>query len=216
MKALVIGATGSTGGFLVDELLADRDYTTVTVFVRRSTGKQHPKLIEQIVSFSDIETFKDLIVGDVIFSCLGTTLKAAGSKENQLKIDFDIPAAFARIGKENNVTSFILLSAYGASAKSTVFYSQMKGKLEDTITDLNFKQYIIFKPGLLLRKDSDRIGEKLSAGILKFVNAVGLFNKFKPLPTDVLAKKMALAPKILPTEISTIELEKIVELNKTN
>lgn len=215
MKALVIGATGSTGEFLVDELLADKYYTTVTVFVRRATGKQHPKLTERIVNFSDIETFKDLIVGDIIFSCLGTTLKAAGSKENQLKIDFDIPETFARIGKENNVGSFVLLSAYGASAKSNVFYSQMKGKLEDTISELNFKQYIIFKPGLLLRKDSDRIGEKLSAGILKFVNAIGLFRNFKPLPTDVLAKKLALAPKILPTGITIIELEKIVKLDKT-
>ena len=216
MKAIVIGATGSTGEFLVEELLADKDYTTVTIFVRRPIGKQHPKLVEHIVDFSAIDSYKDRIVGDVIFSCLGTTLKAAGSKENQKKIDFDIPAAFARLGKENRITSFVLLSAYGAAAESKVFYSQIKGKLEDTIGELHFEQYIIFKPGLLLREGSDRFGEKVMGGILKAVNAIGLFTKFKPLPTNILAKKLAKTPKILPTGTSVIELEKIVDLDKTN
>jgi uncharacterized protein YbjT (DUF2867 family) len=209
MKALIIGATGSTGELLVEELLADKDYTTVSVFVRRPTGKQHPKLIEQIIDFSNIDAYKDLIVGDIIFSCLGTTLKAAGSKENQLKIDFDIPAAFARLARANNVSSFVLLSSYGASSGSKVFYSQIKGKLEDRISELDFKQYIIFRPGLLLREGSDRFGEKIMGHILKGVNAIGLFRKFKPMPTALLAKKIAEAPKVLPNGTSVIELDAI-------
>jgi len=214
MKAIIIGATGATGEFLVDELLADQNYTAVTVFVRRSIEKQHPKLTEQIIDFSNIDRYKELIVGDVLFSCLGTTLKAAGSKENQKKIDFDIPAAFARAARENQVSSFVLLSAYGASAHSNVFYSQIKGQLEDLIKELDFKQYIIFKPGLLLRIGSDRIGEKIMAGVLKAVNAVGLFRKFKPMPTDILAAKLAKAPKILPAGISVIELDAIFNFDK--
>lgn len=209
MKALVIGATGSTGEFLVDELLADAAYTTVAVFVRRATGKRHPKLTEQIIDFSNIYSHKDLIVGDVFFSCLGTTLKAAGSKENQTKIDFDIPATFARLAKENGVPSFVLLSAYGASAQSKVFYSQIKGKLEDTIAELHFEKYIIFKPGLLSRIGTDRFGEKAMDFILKSVNAIGLFRKFRPLSTNILAKKLAIAPKILSNGTSIIELDRI-------
>jgi uncharacterized protein YbjT (DUF2867 family) len=209
MKALIIGATGSTGEFLVDELLVDSDYTVVTVFVRKSTGKQHSKLVEQIIDFSNIDSYKDLIVGDVLFSCLGTTLKAAGSKENQLKIDFDIPASFAKLAKENGVNSLVLLSAYGASSQSKVFYSQIKGKLEETIAALDFKQYIIFKPGLLLRKGSDRFAEKIMVSLLNATNKIGLFRKFKPLPTSLLAEKLAKAPKILPVGNSVIELDKI-------
>jgi uncharacterized protein YbjT (DUF2867 family) len=213
MKALVIGATGSTGEFLVDELLDDKYYTSVTVFARRSTGKQHPKLVEQIIDFSNIENYKDLIVGDVFFSCLGTTLKAAGSKENQTKIDFDIPLMFARLAKENGVTCFVLLSAFGASAQSRVFYSQIKGKLEDKIAELNFRQYIIFKPGLLLREGTDRFGEKVMGYILKLANTVGLFIKFKPLGTNVLAKKLAKAPIIFSKGSHLIELDKIFLLD---
>ncbi|MBF4507440.1 NAD(P)H-binding protein [Flavobacterium sp. JLP] len=215
MKALIIGATGSTGEFLVDELLADKDYTTITIFVRRSTGKQNPKLVEHIIDFSNIEAYKDLIVGNVIFSCLGTTLKAAGSKENQRKIDYEIPAAFAKLAKENGLSSFVLLSAYGASSQSKVFYSQIKGELEDKIAALDFEQYIIFKPGLLLRKDTDRLGEKIIAKLLNMINAIGLFRKFKPLPTSILAEKLAKAPKILPKGTSIIQLEEIFNFGKS-
>ena len=213
MKALVIGATGSTGEFLVEELLADKDYTSVAVFVRRPTGKRHPKLVEEIIDFSTIETYKNLIVGDVFFSCLGTTLKAAGSKENQTKIDFDIPVTFAGFAKENGVSSFVLLSAYGASAQSRVFYSQLKGRLEDKIAELDFRQYIIFKPGLLLRKGTDRFGEKIMGNILKFVNTIGLFKKFRPLETSILANKMAKAAKIFSNGSHLIELDKIFLLD---
>ena len=214
MKALVIGATGSTGEFLVDELLKNEHYSTVTVFVRRSIGKQHPKLVEQIIDFSNIENYKDLIVGDVLFSCLGTTLKTAGSKENQKKIDFDIPATFARIGKQNGISSFVLLSAYGASAQSKVFYSQIKGELENVISELKFDQYIIFKPGLLLRKGTDRFAEKIMVHVLNGANALGLFKKFKPLPTSILAEKLAKAPKILPKGTCIIQLEEIFSFGK--
>lgn len=209
MKALIIGATGSTGEFLVNELLADAAYSNVVIFVRKPTGKQNPKLTEHIIDFSAIENYKDLITGDVLFSCLGTTLKDAGSKENQLKIDFDIPKTFAEIAKQNGVSSFVLLSAYGASAQSNVFYSQLKGKLEDTIATLNFEQYIIFKPGLLLRKGSDRLGEKIMVKMLNVFNAIGLFRKFRPLPTSLLAQKLSKAPKILPKGNSVIELGEI-------
>lgn len=211
MKAIVIGATGSTGEFLVDDLLSDSDYTSVTIFVRKPSGKENPKLTEHIVNFSDIETYKDLIVGDVLFSCLGTTLKAAGSKENQWKIDFDIPANFSRFAKQNGVSSFVLLSSYGASSQSSVFYSKLKGKLEENIAELNFEQYIIFRPGLLLRPGTDRFAEKIMVKILNAVNAIGLFTKFKPLPTSVLAEKLAKAPKALPNGKMVIELKEIFD-----
>jgi len=211
MKAIVIGATGSTGEFLVDQLLADAGYTNVTIFVRKPTGKQNPKLVEHVIDFSNLAAYKDLIIGDVIFSCLGTTLKAAGSKEKQWKIDFDIPAAFAELAKQNGVSSFVLLSSYGASAQSKVFYSQLKGKLEEKIAELDFEQYIIFRPGLLLRPGTDRFGEKIMVKFLNAVNAIGLFTKFKPLPTTVLAKKLVKAPQVLPNGKVVIELAAIFD-----
>ncbi|WP_406843280.1 NAD(P)H-binding protein [Flavobacterium soyae] len=211
MKALVIGATGSTGKFLVDQLLKDNDYSSVVTFVRKPSGKEHSKLTEHIVNFDEIESFKDQIIGDVLFSCLGTTLKAAGSKEKQWKIDFDIPAAFALAAKQNEVKSFVLVSSYGASAKSNIFYSKMKGKLEDYIAERNFWQYIIFRPGPLVREDTDRLGEKISVKLFNFLNAIGILTKFKPLETQILAAKLVKAPKILSEGTTIIELKEIFE-----
>lgn len=209
MKALLIGATGSTGKFLLNELIQDDDYTSVCVFVRRPTGRSHPKLTEHVIDFSKPEQYKEFIVGDVLFSCLGTTLKAAGSQKEQWKIDFEIPATFALIARENRVNSMVLVSSADASPNSSIFYSRMKGELERAITELNFGQYIIFRPGLLLRADTDRSGEKVLVKLLGFFNGIGLLNKYKPLPTELLAMKLAKAPWKLPQGTSILKLQEI-------
>lgn len=212
MKALVIGATGATGKELVNVLLQDVGYTEVVLFVRRKSGFVHPKLVEIMTDFDQLEEVSQFIKGDVWFSCLGTTLKAAGSKENQWHIDYEIPLNFAEVAKRNGVDKAVLLSAYGASAKSKVFYSKLKGQLEDKITRVGFELFVIFKPGLLLRKDTDRLGERLSARVIKFLNGIGLFRRFRPMPTATLAEKLAKAPRILTDGLHVVELEKIFGL----
>jgi uncharacterized protein YbjT (DUF2867 family) len=209
MKALIIGATGATGKDLVNVLLQDPDYTEVVIFVRRSSGMTHPKLSEILTDFDNLEQVSGSINGDVWFSCLGTTLKTAGSKDKQQHIDYEIPAKFAEIAKRNGISRVVLLSAYGASANSNVFYSRLKGQLEEKIDSLGFDSYIVLRPGLLLRKDTDRAGERLSAGVLRFLNSLGLIRKFRPLPTSMLAEKLAKAPKVLAGGKHVIELDKI-------
>lgn len=212
MKALVIGATGATGKDLVQVLLQDPDYTQVTIFVRRPTGYTDPKLVEVLTDFDMIEKVSAFIQGDIFFSCIGSTLKAAGSKEKQWDIDYTIPAAFAEIAKRNGVSKAVLLSAYGASTSSKLFYSQMKGALEEKIAQLLFDQYIIFRPGLLLRNNTDRVGERISSVLLKGFNDLGLFKKFRPMPTLILAQKMAKASKVLSAGNHFISLDKIFSL----
>ena len=209
MKALIIGATGATGKDLVNILLRDTDYTEVLIFVRRSMEIVHPKLLEILTDFDKPEEVAEQVRGDVLFSCLGTTLKAAGSKDKQWHIDYEIPLAFAEIAKRNAVPKMVLLSAYGASAGSRVFYSGMKGKLEDAIANLAFSRYIIFRPGLLLRKHTDRAGERIMAGLLKALNSLGLIRKFRPMPTTILAEKMAKAAKVPGDSRQEIALDKI-------
>ncbi len=212
MKALIIGATGATGRDLVNVLLQDTDYCEVLVFVRSPGGIKHPKLTEVLVDFDKMEKVAEFIRGDVWFSCLGTTLKTAGSEERQWRIDYDIPSIFAEIAKRNGVPRAVLLSAYGASASSKIFYSKMKGCLEEKIANLSFDQCIIFRPGLLLRRNTDRLGERISAGMLKFLNSLGLIRKFRPMPTFILAQKIAKAPKTLPIGMHFVELDKIFTL----
>ncbi len=130
MKALVIGATGATGKDLVKQLLNDKDFEEVNIFVRKPLNFQNDKLKVHVIDFDKPEEWKNSVKGDVAFSCLGTTLKDAGSKEAQKKVDFNYQYEFAKAAKENNVDDYVLVSAYGANPKSKIFYSKMKGELE--------------------------------------------------------------------------------------
>ncbi|MDR6458293.1 uncharacterized protein YbjT (DUF2867 family) [Chryseobacterium vietnamense] len=209
MKALVIGATGATGKDLVRQLLNDKEFDEVDIFVRKPVDIQNDKLKVHIVNFEKPEEWKDMVKGDVAFSCLGTTLKDAGSKEAQKKVDFDYQYEFAKAAKDNEVEDYILVSAYGANPQSKIFYSKMKGELEEAVKQLHFNKITIFKPGMLERKDSERTGEVLGSRIIKFANKLGLLESQKPLPTDILAKAMINSSKIKSNGYSSIKLGNI-------
>ena len=121
MKAIVIGATGATGKPLVDALLKDDTYDSVVIFVRKETILRNDKLTEYVTDFSDIEKFADVINGDVLFSCIGTTLKNAGSKDAQWQVDYEIPLKMAAIAKNNGVHTCVLVSSSNADANSSFF-----------------------------------------------------------------------------------------------
>ncbi|WP_080779349.1 NAD(P)H-binding protein [Chryseobacterium phocaeense] len=209
MKALVIGATGATGKDLVKQLLNDKEFDEVNIFVRKPVDIQNDKLKVHVVNFDRPEDWKDMVKGDVAFSCLGTTLKAAGGKEAQKKVDYNYQYEFAKAAKENEVEDYILVSAYGANPTSKIFYSRMKGELEEAVKQLHFTKITIFKPGMLERKDSERTGEVLGSRIIKFANKLGLLESQKPLPTEVLAKAMINSSKIKSNGYSSIKLGNI-------
>ena len=206
MKALIIGATGATGKDLINKLIEDKDFEEIHAFVRKPFEMENEKVTFHVVDFEKPEEWKDLVKGDVAFSCLGTTLKDAGSKEAQRKVDYDYQLNFAKIAKENDVEDFVLVSAYGASPNSKIFYSKMKGELEQEIKKLHFNKLTIFNPGMLERKNSNRTGEVLGSRIIKFANKFGILEHQKPLPTDILAQAMVNSSKIKSYGYSKIKL----------
>lgn len=216
MNALLIGATGATGTDLLKKLLNDTSFDEVAVFVRKPIAVTNDKLKVHVVDFDRPEEWNHLVKGDVAFSCLGTTLKAAGSKEAQRKVDYDYQYNFARTAKENNVAHFILVSSFGANSKSDFFYSQIKGELEDAVKKLTFKKTTIFNPGMLQRKNTDRPGEVIAQKVLQFINMLGLFKKHKPLPTEVLAQAMMNAAKNQTNSYDIVKLNAIHELGINN
>lgn len=190
MKALVIGATGATGQDLVDQLLADAAFEEVHIFVRRELALRHEKLHTHIIDFDRPQHWHRLVTGDVLFSCLGTTIKAAGSKKAQWKVDYDYQYQFAEAARQNSVPTYVLVSSTGASSTSRVFYSRMKGELEVAVKKLGFPSLSIVQPPILDRKKSDRKGEKAGLKAITALNKVGLFKSQRPLPTDELAQVM--------------------------
>ncbi|WP_407402466.1 NAD(P)H-binding protein [Chryseobacterium sp.] len=211
MIALIIGATGATGKDLVQFLLNDNDFEKVIVFVRKPLNFQHEKLISHIVNFDNPEDWKEFVKGDVAYSCLGTTLKDAGSKPAQRKVDFDYQYQFAKMAKQNLVENYVLVSSYGANGQSNVFYSRIKGALEDAVKLLKFDKTTIFRPGMLDRTDSKRTAEVLGLKVLKLINRVGLLKNQKPLPTSILAKAMIKASKDPSNGYKIIQLSEIFQ-----
>jgi len=203
MHALVIGATGATGKDLVQQLLADESVERVSVFVRRNLALQHDKLHIHTIDFDRPQHWSQLVKGDILFSCLGTTIKAAGSQEAQWKVDFDYQYQFVDAASANGVPRYILVSSSGADAKSRVFYSRMKGQLEEAVKKLPFEAVTIIQPPILDRKDSDRKGEKMGLKVIQVLNKVGMFRSQRPLSTQELAATMIRAAKENKTGITT-------------
>ena len=187
MKVLLIGATGATGKFVVQHLLGDERIEEVKIFVRRSTSISHSKLNEFVIDFDNMNDWKHEMIGDVAISCLGTTLKQAGSKENQWKVDYDYQYHFARLCKQNNVPKFVLLSSMNAKEDATFFYSKMKGTLESEVKKLNFDVLDIVQPGILIRPNSDRLGERIAEKVIGVLNKVGLFQSYRATHVNDLA-----------------------------
>ncbi|MBE7172383.1 MAG: NAD(P)H-binding protein [Williamsia sp.] len=209
MHALLIGATGATGKDLLDLLLKDQAFEQVDVFIRRPLAVQHEKLKVRIIDFDKPEQWKQAVKGDVLFSCLGTTLKAAGSKAAQWKIDYDYQYQFAQAARENNVPGYVLVSSVSASPRSPIYYSKMKGQLEVAVKALGFPKLAIFNPPLLIRKNTDRTGEVIGFKVIRFFNKLGLLRSQTPLPTEVLAQAMVNAAKRNVPGVSTYKAEKI-------
>ena len=210
MKAIVIGATGATGKEIVKNLLNDQSFSEVIILVRKKSFENHPKLNEIVVDFEHLEQYKNVINADIAFSCLGTTLKIAGSKENQWKVDFDYQLKFAQLAKENNISTFVLLSALGANSSSKIFYSKMKGTLEDKIKKLQFTSTYIIKPGSLIRPNTDRMGEKLGVNFIQFFNKIGLLKTYTPITVKDLSKVMITLGKTSKKGIHLIEMKEIL------
>jgi len=212
MKGLIIGATGATGKDLLAKLLEDDTYSEVHCFVRKPMSISHPKLHAHVVDFDTPDAWSDLLHGDVAFSCLGTTLAVAGSKDAQWRVDYDYQYAFAEHCKNNGVPTFVLVSAAGAKAQSKLFYNRMKGALEEAVKKLNFPRLLIFQPSILIRSNSDRSGENFTVKAFKFLNKLGILKRYRPMPTEVLAEKMLSAVYNSPKGTFTFTLNKIFSL----
>ena len=190
MKALVLGATGAIGKDLVSQLLQDEAFDRVDIFVRREVPASSDKLVVHVVDFDHPEQWAGELTGDVLFSTLGTTIRAAGRQPAQWKVDYTYQLQAAQSARKNGVPVYALVSSVGADARSRIFYSKMKGALDRDVQALGFEGCFILRPPSLIRKGSDRLGEKIGVVALRAFNAIGLMRNFTPMPTEAVAAAM--------------------------
>jgi uncharacterized protein YbjT (DUF2867 family) len=191
--ALVFGGTGLVGKQLVDQLVMDERFLKIRVFNRREVTYSNEKIDSYKVDLSDISSFKQLVSGDVLFCCLGTTIKKAGNRQNFSKIDKDLPISLASVAFDNGVDHFMVISSIGANAKSSNFYLRTKGLMEHGIRSYRFQRITIVRPSLLLGKREEfRAMERLAAQILGWTSFlfIGLLRKYKPIKAENVALAM--------------------------
>ncbi len=192
MKAIVIGATGLVGNLILKEVLNDNDFSEVRIFVRKPTGIINPKLKEIVSPLRDIVALNSEIQGDVLFNALGTTIKKAGSKEEQQRIDRDLPMTFARIASENGVKMMLNVSSIGANLNGG-FYLKTKAEMENGTEKFFHRTVFHFRPGFLVGNRKEfRLAEKIASGVMKVLDPllIGSSKKYRSIPADKLAKAM--------------------------
>lgn len=202
---LVVGATGLVGSEIIKKLVADTTVSRVVLAVRRPISGLGPKVEAKVVDFDHLERHADVFAVDQIFCALGTTIREAGSQEAFRRVDFEYPLNVARAGQKHGARHFLLVSSLGASADSGVFYSRVKGELEDQLRSLGYRAVTIARPSLLLGKRNEfRLIERIGAVVGEFVPG-----RFRPVHAEAVARSLVRAAQIDAPGLHIIESEEI-------
>jgi len=191
--AIILGATGLTGGKLLELLLNDNRYQRIKVFSRSGLGFQHTRIQEYLGDLANLKSFAEDFKGDEAFCCIGTTKSKTPDKEVYKNIDYGIPVNAAQLCKQSGIDTFIVISALGANSDSNIFYNRVKGEMEEAILKIGITKTHILQPSLIGGKRNEkRIGEWLFKKMMKVVNLVlvGSLEKYKSIEPRTIAKAM--------------------------
>ena len=157
---ILAGATGLVGQEILKGLLSDDTVAAVHVLGRRKPAQHHPKLTAHIVDFGALPV---LPPAHEVYLALGTTIKVAGSQNAFRAIDHDANLAVAKAALAAGAKKLGLVSAMGADAASKIFYSRVKGELEDALAKLPFEGMVIARPSMLVGQ-REQLGQTVRPG----------------------------------------------------
>ena len=192
--ALLAGATGLVGRALLSLLLDDSDIAEVVALARRPLATPHPKLLQGVVPFDQLESFALPSVDD-FYCCLGTTMAAAGSERAFQEVDLVYPVIIARMALAAGATRCLFVSATGANAQSRVFYNRIKGEAEARLASLSFEAVYAFRPSLLAGHRAEmRISEGLALAVMRPLSFL-LPARIRPIAAADVARAMQACAK---------------------
>jgi uncharacterized protein YbjT (DUF2867 family) len=188
---IIAGATGLVGKDILAGLLADRTVVAVHSFGRRAPAIQHPKLTAHVVDFAALPV---LPPADEVYLALGTTIKVAGSQAAFRAVDYDANLAVATAALAAGARKAGLVSAMGADASSKVFYSRVKGELENALAQIPFEGLVIARPSMLVGNrealgQPTRRGEELAFALGKVLGFLIPAN-YKPIAAAAVARAL--------------------------
>jgi uncharacterized protein YbjT (DUF2867 family) len=211
--ALVAGASGLVGGHLLQLLLADGAYARVVTLARRDLAVRHAKLEQRVVDFGTLDAFADMPRTDDVFCCLGTTIKAAGSRAAFRRVDHDYVLGLARAGLRAGARQFLLVSALGADPASRIFYSRVKGETEAALRQLPYEGIQIFRPSFLMGDRAEvRLAERLGIPLARALAPllVGRLRRYRPIHAAAVGRAMVQIAKEAPRGPNVFEYDGVI------
>jgi len=202
---LLLGATGATGKHVLRELLANNHFTRVVEAGRRVTASEavaalagKEKLVQKTIDFENLqESGLADEKADVVVIVLGTTRAKAGSAEAFIKIDQKYVVDAAKAAKTGSDQRLLYLSSQGAnaSAPSFLLYPKSKGDTEHALASLNYKDFVVFRPGYL--QDAQRGETRLVESIYgKFLNVLPVGRDSMSISVPILATSIVKAAQV--------------------
>lgn len=191
--AIILGASGLTGGIILQKLIDDDRYGNIKLFSRAKI-EDLPNKVEQFIGdLLELEQFTANFIADEIYCCIGTTKAKTPAKTLYKKIDYGIPVAAAKLAKANDVDTFLVISAMGADKNSSTFYTKTKGEMERDVLQQNLRNTFILRPSLIDGdRDENRTLEKIGLSVLKIIQPlfIGKLKQYKIIKAETIAQAM--------------------------
>ena len=217
INAVIFGATGMVGRGVLIEALDHPDVESVLVIGRRACDMSHPKMTEILHDdFLDYSGIEDCLVGyNACFFCLGITSRGMGeSLYRRITHDYAVAAAEV-LNRMNPDMSFCFLSGAGAdeTLKSTMMWARVKGETENSLRDIGFGRYFVFRPAII----QPMRGVKPSFAFYRYTAPVFPLLKllFRPwITTTVEVGRAMINAVLLGYKKQTLENRDIIKLSK--
>lgn len=217
MKAVLVGATGLTGSYLLEHLLNDDYFEKVIALTRKPLQIINKRYFNIVVNFNNYADLQNAFAKDaVIFVTIGTTQKqVGGDKVAYRKVDFDIPVNIAKIAREKGVKIVVLVSVVGANANAASFYTRLKGEVENAISSLGIDSVYFMKPSILLGHRKEwRLAERMAQAVMIPLSSLffGRMSKFKGIHVKDLSLAMLKAAKVAQPGIHLLHYQDMMEM----
>lgn len=193
-RIVIAGATGLVGKQLVS-ILAGRADVETHILVRHMAGPAPQTVIVHKAPVADWADEVAAIKADIAISCLGSTMKAAGSKAAFRAVDFGLVSTLATAAHKAGARHMIAVTSVGASARSNNFYLRTKGEAEAAISQTGFDRVDLLHPGLLTggERSESRPGESIAALLAPLTDRLmpGPLSRYRSIPALIVAQAIA-------------------------
>lgn len=192
-KIVIAGGSGLVGKQAAD-LLAHGGFE-VHLVSRRPSAKLMPEIQEHVAPTADWAAIVASIQPATAISCLGTTIRKAGSQDAFRAVDHDLVLTFAEASHAAGAQHFITVSSVGAIPASGSFYLRTKAEMEQGLRNIGFGRLDIMRPSLLTggARNEQRPGEAIGILLAPIIDLLmfGSMQKFASTPSDKVAKAIA-------------------------